>query len=110
MNYHNYPIAAKSTTPSTGNAWASVAAAAGVAYQLVHVAGNGSAHAATVSVLFGTTEKLRYISVASGNGVTEMFGLDGPITATNEALVIHTTSQPGGAGCSANMLYRIVKI
>ena len=111
-NYQNYPIPVKSPTPSTGNAWASVAAAAGISYQLVYLSGGASSHGATVSVLFGTTEQLRFPVAGnrSGSAVSEMFGLDGPITGTNQPLIIRTTTQPGGQSCYANILYRIMKI
>ena len=108
----NYPIPAKSPTPSTGNAWASVAAASGVSYQLTSISGGCSSHGGAVSVLFGGVEKLRW-SVGgdrSGSAISEQYGLDGPITGANQSLVVRTTSQPGGQSCYANMLYRIMLV
>jgi len=108
----NYPKTAKSPTPSTGNAWASVAAAQGISYQLVSIAGGCSSHGGAVSVLFGGTEQLRW-SVGgdrSGSAVSEQYGLDGPITAPNQSLVVRTTSQPGGQSCYSNFLYRIMLV
>ena len=89
-------------------AWASVAASATNPYQLVGFSGGTSAHACTVQVFFGSTVVLSYYSKASGHAVSEFFGEDGPITATNEKLAIKTTAVIAGEPCYANLLYRIV--
>lgn len=96
------------TVPSTGNAWASVAAATGIVYQLVGFSGGGSNHTASVDVLFGSTIKLSHVgaSAKSGAAISEFYGADGPITNPSEALIVHTTTQPGGKSCFANLLYR----
>ena len=106
----NYPIATKSVTPSVTNAWASVAASTSLSYQLVGFSGAGSTHAAAVTVSFGSTEKLRYVGACakSGTAISEFFGLDGPITATNEGIVVRVQTIPGGTQCYANLIYRKV--
>lgn len=102
----------KSPTPSVGVAWASVAGAAGISYQLVGFNAGASAHSAAVTVLFGSTEKYReYVGGSkSGSAVSEHYGLDGPIAGEGESLIVKSQGQPGATHCFANMYYRVVKL
>jgi len=105
----NVAIGVTSSKASIGNAWASVAASATNAYQLLGFSGGASRHAASVEVYIGGTLYLQGITVGkSGCAVSEWFGNLGPMASQGQGLIVRTWGQPGAGPCYANLMYRIV--
>lgn len=91
-----------------GNAWASVAASTAVQYQLIGFSGTTEYVHGFVEVKKGSTTIYKGY-VGSSHPLSEVFGTDGPVTATNESLSVHTQNKGSAAtACTANLLYRIV--
>lgn len=76
--------------------------------QVISWGGCSSLHSAVVTLTFGSTEQAR-LYTQSGMAVSEYYGDNGPMAATNTTIEVMTDNRAGGTGwSSANLLYRIV--
>lgn len=106
MIYGNVATLVSSSAAAVGNAWASVAAAAGKKYQILGFNAGASTIACHVYVRFGTSPVIRMEST-SGSAVSEWYGELGPVSAANQGVAVYAHN--GAAKyCWANLLYRVV--
>ena len=109
MPVFNYPSLATSTS-KTAQCGLTVSAIADVAHQVVGFTSTASTNATVVTLVFGSTTKMTFYA-SSTVGVSEYYGLDGPITAKNEKIEVWTKPRGGATDwCANNLLYRRVTI